>query len=346
VNGERLSSRTLSRAAERRAGLAAAATVLALTGAVALAAGAGLGVAGWVVHGPSYLALWSAMGLVLSLVAASRARKRSRRYVVGVDIDDDAYAPTARALVRRGREGYELALAPGMTGFVEGGRQPLSIEALVLEGATRVPLDQGARAQVSMAATTFVVRALPQEGRPAPLAHGFWRPFARRAMFPVQLAALVTVFRAVPVSAPVSEADMKSAIPTDATPWEVEKLLRQEAQLQARTLHACFDPLPLSCQRPGYVGVGLSLSRDGEIRSSWIARSTYGKDCPVESCMSQVISGWFFEPLPESMKIVLPVQVLRTDKPLPPAHASLEAFRPRREPNCVSCKYPDEAPRE
>jgi hypothetical protein len=45
--------------------------------------------------------------------------------------------------------------------------------------------------------------------------------------------------------------------------------------------------------------------------------------------MSEVISGWFFEPLPEAMRIVLPVQVLRTDKPLP-AHAALVA--PRDQP--------------
>jgi hypothetical protein len=70
------------------------------------------------------------------------------------------------------------------------------------------------------------------------------------------------------------------------------------------------------------VGVGLSLARDGEIRSSWISRSTYGRECPVDDCMAKVISGWYFEPLPEAMRIVLPVQVLRTDKPLP-AHASL-----------------------
>ena len=33
--------------------------------------------------------------------------------------------------------------------------------------------------------------------------------------------------------------------------------------------------------------------------------------------MSNVIGGWFFEPMPESMSVILPVQVLRTDKPLP-----------------------------
>jgi hypothetical protein len=64
------------------------------------------------------------------------------------------------------------------------------------------------------------------------------------------------------------------------------------------------------------VGIGLSLSREGEIRSNWIARSTYGKECPVNQCMADVAAGWFFEPLPASMQVVLPVQVLRTDKPL------------------------------
>ena len=61
----------------------------------------------------------------------------------------------------------------------------------------------------------------------------------------------------------------------------------------------------------------LSLARAGEIRSHWIARSTYGADCPVNQCLSDVVATWFFEPLPESMKVILPVQVLRTDKPLP-----------------------------
>jgi hypothetical protein len=128
--------------------------------------------------------------------------------------------------------------------------------------------------------------------------------------------AVASFLYAVPVGAALGEADMKSSIPATATPWETEKALRAQAQVQARTLHRCFDAMPLECQRPGYVGIGLSLSKSGEIRSNWIARSTYGKDCPVEQCMAEVAAGWFFEPLPESMQIVLPVQVLRTDKPL------------------------------
>ena len=103
---------------------------------------------------------------------------------------------------------------------------------------------------------------------------------------------------------------MKSAIASHATPWEVEKALRAEAQVQASALHRCFDVLPISCQRSGYVGVGVSLSREGEIRSHWIARSTYGAECPVEQCMSEVVANWFFEPIPKSIRVVLPVQVL------------------------------------
>ena len=254
------------------------------------------------------------------------ARTRARRYAVGVDIDDDAYAPVPRDLVRRVGRHYELALGAGMSGVVEAGRTVRDVAALVREGTAALPLGPAARAELSTGATTFVVRVLEREAEALPLPRGFSRPFARRALLPIQLAALAAVLVAVPEAAPLGEADMRSAIPADATPWEVEKLLRQEAQAQARTLHACFDPLPVACQRPGYVAVGLSLSRQGEIRSSWIARSTYGLECPVEACMSNVISTWFFEPLPESMRIVLPVQVLRTDKPLP-MHAALE--RPR-----------------
>ena len=87
--------------------------------------------------------------------------------------------------------------------------------------------------------------------------------------------------------------------------------------MQAQQLHACFDPMPMSCQYSGYVGVGLKLSSDGEVQKSWIARTTYGDACPVTECMEEVVAGWFFEPLPEPMTLVIPVQVLRTRKPIP-----------------------------
>jgi hypothetical protein len=324
VSGEVISVRVLTARAQRRAALAAGATALGAAFLVALAAGVGLHALGRIAHGPTFAALWAALGLTLAALAASRAGKRAGRYLVGVDVDDDSYAPVERVLVRRVRHGYELALSPGMSGVVESSGAPLEVEGLVRVGRPRVRLERETRAEVSIAATTFVVRgrSVAELGAPPALPRGFWRPFARRALLPLEIAAALVFFLSVPLRAPIGEADMKSAIPADATPWEVEKLLREEAQMQARTLHACFDPLPLTCQHPGYVGVGLSLARDGEIRSSWIARSTYGRDCPVESCMSNVIATWFFEPLPESMRIVLPVQVLRTDKPLP-VHAAL-----------------------
>jgi len=105
--------------------------------------------------------------------------------------------------------------------------------------------------------------------------------------------------------------------------------LRQEAQIQAHSLHQCFDLMPIGCQKKGYVGVGLSLSRAGEIRSHRIVGSSYGADCPVNQCLSDVVGTWFFEPLPQSMNLVLPVQVLRTDKPLPygPARAAADVHR-------------------
>jgi hypothetical protein len=198
----------------------------------------------------------------------------------------------------------------------------MDVGALVRGGTPCVPLAAGTRAELQMGSTTFVVRVVGEPARLGPLPRGYLRPFARRTLIPVHVAGLIAFVGAVPQVRPLSEADMKSAIPADASPWDVEKMLRQEAQMQARSLHACFDPMPLSCQHAGYVGVGLSLSREGEIRSSWIARSTYGKECPVEACMSNVISTWFFEPIPEAMRIVLPVQVLRTEKPLP-VHAAL-----------------------
>jgi hypothetical protein len=334
VNGETISVRDLSPRGERRSALAAGATVLALTLTTAMATAGGLLLAHRVLYAFEYLALWGGLGGIVGALAALRAGARARRYVVGVNIDDDAFAPVSLALVRRTSAGYRLALAAGggdaggglrgsvggsvggMTGVVETGRSTLSVESLVKDRCDGLILAPGARAEVSMAATTFVVQVRRGEGARRPLERGFARSFARQAMIPLQLAVLISLIRAVPNGAPLGEADMKSAIPADATPWEVEKLLRLEAQGQASTLHACFDTLPMTCQRPGYVGVGVSLSRQGEIRGRWIARSTYGSECPVEACMSSVISTWFFEPLPESMRIVLPVQVLRTDKPL------------------------------
>jgi hypothetical protein len=42
------------------------------------------------------------------------------------------------------------------------------------------------------------------------------------------------------------------------------------------------------------------------------------------------VAGWFFEPLPESMKVILPVQVLRTERPLPYGAARAAADEERQ----------------
>jgi hypothetical protein len=231
-------------------------------------------------------------------------------------------------LVRRTRAGYRIALGPGFTGRIDGDRAPLPVESLAREPGARfveVPVEVGARADLTLGVATFVVRGIPDSGRVRAIPSDAARRFVRRAFLPIEVAALASIFCAVPVGAQIGEADMKSAIPAYASPWEIEKALRAEAQTQASTLHRCFDVLPISCQRSGYVGVGVSLSREGEIRSQWITRSTYGAECPVERCMSDVVSNWFFEAIPESIRVVLPVQVLRTDRPLPYGRARAAA---------------------
>lgn len=333
INGELISVRRLSARSEWRAALTAGGMVLALASGGALLVAAAQLAAHRVVYGPGYAALWILTGLGAALMAGRRARARAQAYVVGAGIDDDAFSPLPMTLVRRGPAGYELRVAEGMTGHIDGGRRPLLIEGLLRgQGGreARTTLPEGARAEIGLGNTAFVVTALAGQEQQAALPRGLVKKFVRRALLPMELAALGSVLCGIPAGARLGEADMKSAIPSDATPWEIEKLLRVEAQMQARTLHQCFDVLPLECQRPGYVGVGLALSREGEIRSRWIARSTFGRDCPVEQCMSDVISSWFFEPLPEPMKVVLPVQVLRTDKPLPLGAARAAANATRR----------------
>jgi hypothetical protein len=332
VNGEVISVRHLSRRRELREVAVALSVVAAgFIAATALVAAVLTG-AHRVVYGPAYLAVWLGAALVMSVVLGRRALQRARRYTVGVSIDDDAFAGVEIDLVRRARGGYQLGIAPGMTGTVTAGRSAVAVESLVGEDLgrdyVRLPLGADVRADVTLGATTFVVRAGGDpDGWSLPVSKTLVKRFARPTLTVVQLMAVASFLYAVPVGAAIGEADMRSSIPAHATPWETEKLLRYQAQLQARSLHRCFDVMPMECQRSGYVGIGLSLSRDGEIRSNWIARSTYGKECPVNQCMADVAAGWFFEPLPESMQVVLPVQVLRTDKPLgrSPAVAGVES---------------------
>jgi hypothetical protein len=180
------------------------------------------------------------------------------------------------------------------------------------------------RVWIRLGPATWVLRHVvrqftrPKLPWPAPLAHG-WASL-RHSMPTVAaglpIAVLATLFGSTPAARALSDREMQSLIPAGATPWEIEQQIRVQAQRQVLSLHRCFDPMPLSCQKPGFVGVGLSLSKQGEILSHWVSRSTYAADCPVTDCMAESAAQWFFEPLPEPMRLILPIQVKRTNKPL------------------------------
>jgi hypothetical protein len=332
MRGGVVSQRRLSPRGEWRAGITTFALVAGMTLASALAVGLALLAAHRVVYATTYLLLWLFVGAGAGAAAAVRAVGRARSYGIGAGIDDDAFAASPLPLVRRVKARYVMRLAPGMTGQLEDGRAPIPLESLIGEGTVDVPLPATARAEVHIGMATFVVRTGADSGPVPALPVGAARWFARKATLPLGIAALASVvFCAIRVNGPIGEAEMRSAIPVDATPLQVEMLLRQEAQLQAPAFHQCFDVLPISCQKRGYVGVKLSLARSGEIRDHGIAGSSYGAECPVNQCLSDVVGSWFFEPLPQSMSLILPVQVLRTDKPLPygAARAAADVERQR-----------------
>ncbi|HET6280363.1 MAG TPA: hypothetical protein VFH73_05340 [Polyangia bacterium] len=332
VNGEVLSVRTLCRTREwRQVSAAVGFVALMFMAAMALVTAIVLG-AHRVLYTPEYLAVWTVAATAVAWIIGRRVLARARRYAVGAGIDNDAFAGDELDLVRRTRDGYQLTVLPGMTGTFAGGRSPVPIESLMGGSGTgsrgtRLHLGPDTRAEINTGTTTFVVRSIEEPRARQTPGRAFFKGLARPVLTAMQLTAVVSLLGATPMAVPISEADMRSSIPADATPWEIEKMLRVQAQNQSHTLYRCFDVMPLECHRPGYVAVGLSLSRQGEVRSNWVSRSTFGIDCPVEQCMADVISNWFFEPLPASMRVVLPVQVLRTEKLKPAAHADAESWR-------------------
>lgn len=319
VTGDVVSVRRLSLRRERAGGLVAALGVVGV--AVALMVGGALLVfaTGQAVFVPPFLAVWTVATAAVSVFAVRAVRRRLGRYVIGSSLGADAFAFVDADLVRRKGDAFELTIAPGMSGHVESGRAPIPIEALTAGGPRTLTLEPGATAELSIGNSTFVVRS--RAGMPAK-EMGFTRDlinlFSPAAVIGLLVALFGTLASAVPTGQTIGDRAAHLVAPRITTPWEAEKWLRIEAQAQAKSLHQCFDPLPLECQHSGYVGVGVALGRDGEVRSNWIARSTYGKDCPVDQCMKDVVATWVFDPLPEPMRVILPVQVLRTAKPLPP----------------------------
>ncbi len=244
MSGGVISQRRLSRRGEWRAAAAAFALVAGMSLASALLVGVALLAAHRVVYAIPYLLVWLVAGAGAAVVAAVRAARRARCYGIGTDIDDDAFAASPLPLVHRRPGGYAMRLAPGMTGQLASGRAPVPLESIIGEGVVDVPLPADSRAEVQVGPATFVVRSGPDRGSVPELPAGVLRRFTRKALLPLEIAALASVLLcAVRDGAEIGEADMKSAIPTDATPLEIEKLLRSEAQVQARTLHRCFDLL-------------------------------------------------------------------------------------------------------
>jgi hypothetical protein len=316
-----LSPRRERRAAAIAAGCTAAVVMVAMAATAVLVSFFGL-----VVHAPTFLVSWLGVTAGVAALSARRTRERQRRYALGAQIDADAFGAVDVDLVRRVGRGddYDLGLVPGMSGVFEHGRSPLPVESLTRTGPVRVPLPAEGKVCVEFGPSTFVIRRRGDVAEP-PLPFGesvrraltTARRFVPLAGMGVPVAAMATFLGAVPAAMAVSDADMRSSIPDRATPLQIEQHIRAGAQRQVRTLHQCFDPLPLACQRPGFVGVGVSLSRDGEVRLAWVTRTSYDRhDCPVSQCMANVVAGWFFEAMPEPMKVVIPIQVRRTAKPL------------------------------
>jgi hypothetical protein len=318
VGGDLVSARTLSARRERLGALSAVMVVCFVTTIAMVVGTVCARLLGRALYAPSFIALWGAMAVVASVLAAAAVRRRLRRYVLGVRLDADAFSAIDADLVRRRADRFELTVIPGMEGHVESGRAPIPIEALVTNRPRKLTLDEGATVELSLGASTFVVRSrVGTDPARIGVSREQFNLFSRILVAGVQVALIGSVLCVVPSGQTIGDRAAHLVAPRITTPWEAEKWLRIEAQAQARSLHQCFDPLPVACQHSGYVGVGVSLTRDGDVRSNWIARSTYGSDCPVDGCIKDVVSTWVFDPLPETMRVVLPVQVLRTEKPLP-----------------------------
>jgi len=325
-NGNSLDVTTLSLARERRGGwMATRLVVLGSAAAMCLSAGVA-GVVGKAVYAPPFLGLWLLVTAGLVGFSVHRVRRRLGRYVIGPRLDNEAFAPMASELSLVARHGalFSLTVAPGMHGHIDNGRAPLPIEALVVDRPVTLEFGPSASAEVAFGTSRFLIRSVVDSVvHTGPALPTSWtRPFGKVAVLVFQFGIVASLYCLVPRGTPIGNQANRIS-PKVSTPWEAEKWLRIEAQLQAPSLHQCFDPLPASCQHPGYVGVGVSLSREGEIRSHWISRSTFGAECPVDKCMSDVVSTWAFDPIPQAMRVILPVQVIRTEKPLPqPLHVA------------------------
>ena len=332
LGGEVVSTRRLSKRGEWRA------AALALGSTAGLGAGAALIVAGAlagahrVVFGPAFLMVWAALGLGGAALAAWRAaarassgvpdRRRYRRrcllfHSAGLGRPRPERAKSSDAT--RPRVLWPVARRSSAHSRGKPRRQDVGGRAAGHGWACRAAAGTGDVRPVERARSRRPRAGPAERGSskadvPAPLdapsseLRGLRQPLLRRA-----------------AGRQIGEAEMRSAIPANATPVGDRKAAAGPKRRRKRArFTSASTSWPHSCQRPGYSRGGCLALRAGEIRSHWIARSTYGADCPVNECLSDVVSTWFFEPLPEPIKVIL-VQVLRTDKPLPWGHARAAA---------------------
>lgn len=255
------------------------------------------------VHAPLFFGSWFIVAGVAAIIAARRARERTRRYVVGVQLDDDAFAPGEIDLVRRTGDEYDLGLVPGMSGVIEGGRAPLPIEALTRGGPTRVPLPAESKVRIEMGRALFVVRRRCEPVPSMPWAEQWRAGMAAARRFAPGAAAAVALASTMTLLGSVSLAQTSGSVPfrwSNVTPLE-----------------QCFRTVPPACHKPGSVAVGVVVGDTGDVRSYWVARSTYERDCPVSQCMANVVSSWSFAPMPNLTKLVLPIEVLSARQLIP-----------------------------
>jgi hypothetical protein len=331
--GELQSVRTLSLQRERWATTLAAVTggaaVLLVMAAVAAV------VSGFhrVVHAPTFFTVWLGAAAVVGGIFSAWARRRLGRYRLGADIDADAFAMADIDLIRRVGEDYEIGLCLGMTGAFEHRHSALPIEGFVRSQPVYLPLPAAGRVRVEVGTSTFVITrkaagsgaAFPLREWMAWLASGPMRRLLRGVAMAAPLAVVVTMMGTVPAAYAVDVIEPGFGLRADHDPMERASRLWRKAQHQTASLHRCFDPLPLECQRSGFVAVGLELSTKGQVTSHWIARTSYGDDCPVTSCMENVVASWSFEPMVDPLRVVIPIEVTRTPKVQPetePAPAS------------------------
>jgi hypothetical protein len=348
--GVRGETRLLSAGGERRAGRRVAVIALGVLFATLVAVVALMHALHRVVFAPQLVAVAGLVWAYFTTKVVRAAQARARQVVLGPEMNADGFAPTRVALVRRAAHAddvYELGIVHGMAGEIQDGRASQPLEALAPgPGVPAVyrPLEAGQKVLVKIGAESYLVQSAEKDAELVSSADR-WSWTRAAAFVPRRLAFAGLVFGVIAgLWASVKEAEAVLALKPPVAPtrkaagWEAEMELRLEAQLQAPSLHQCFDNLPLSCQKPGYVGVGLSLTKEGEIRSHWIASSTYNETCPVTACMGDLVALWQFNPLPEPMRVVLPVQVLRTGKVLPPASARLTAAADDRHVRLVASR--------